>query len=69
MPLNAVQLKVDKYAKPWQQLKIAYGSAKGRSFNEAEDRFMACITHTSAYVSIRQHTSAYSIRQHTSCRL
>jgi SWI/SNF-related matrix-associated actin-dependent regulator of chromatin subfamily A member 5 len=47
--MNAVQLKVDKYPKPWQQLKINYGNAKGKSFNDAEDRFIICMTHQLGY--------------------
>ena len=43
--MNAVQMKVDKYPKPWQMLKIAYGGSRSRSFNEAEDRFIVCMTH------------------------
>eukprot|EP00802_Teleaulax_amphioxeia_P001899 Tamp_01901.p1 GENE.Tamp_01901~~Tamp_01901.p1 ORF type:complete len:1009 (+),score=374.13 Tamp_01901:206-3028(+) len=47
--MNAVQMKVDKYPKPWQQLKINYGNAKGKSFNDAEDRFIICMTHQLGY--------------------
>eukprot|EP00960_Hanusia_phi_P061003 764699-Hanusia_phi.AAC.1 len=28
--MNAVKLKVEKYANPWQQLKFQYGNAKGK---------------------------------------
>mmetsp|Transcript_72056 Transcript_72056/g.116866 ORF Transcript_72056/g.116866 Transcript_72056/m.116866 type:complete len:1020 (+) Transcript_72056:69-3128(+) len=47
--MNALQMKVDKYPKPWQQLKMVYGNAKGKSFNDAEDRFILCMTHQLGY--------------------
>jgi hypothetical protein len=29
--------QVDKYPKPWQMLKINYGNAKGKAFNEVQN--------------------------------
>ncbi|EKX31046.1 hypothetical protein GUITHDRAFT_83481 [Guillardia theta CCMP2712] len=47
--MNAVKLKVEKYANPWQQLKFQYGNAKGKAFTEEEDRFIVCMTHQLGY--------------------
>jgi hypothetical protein len=34
---------------PWLSLRIAYGSQKGKLFNEEEDRFLICMTHHLGY--------------------
>ena len=47
--MNAVKRKVERYPNPWQQLKLVYGNAKGKTFNEEEDRFIVCMVHQLGY--------------------
>ncbi|KAF0990376.1 hypothetical protein HZS_6206, partial [Henneguya salminicola] len=37
--------KLGRYDDPWYQLRIHYGTNKGRGFTEDEDRFMICMLH------------------------
>jgi SWI/SNF-related matrix-associated actin-dependent regulator of chromatin subfamily A member 5 len=38
--VNALKRKMARYRQPFQQLKIAYSTNKGRHFTEEEDRFL-----------------------------
>lgn len=37
--------KMARYDNPWYQLRIHYGTNKGKGFTEDEDRFMICMLH------------------------
>ncbi|KII67222.1 putative global transcription activator SNF2L1 [Thelohanellus kitauei] len=37
--------KLSRYDNPWFQLRIHYGTNKGRGYTEDEDRFMICMLH------------------------
>eukprot|EP00123_Amoebidium_parasiticum_P017207 comp23754_c0_seq2/m.41063 comp23754_c0_seq2/g.41063 ORF comp23754_c0_seq2/g.41063 comp23754_c0_seq2/m.41063 type:complete len:1012 (-) comp23754_c0_seq2:256-3291(-) len=39
----ALRSKVGRYRSPFQQLKIQYGTNKGRNYTEDEDRFLVCM--------------------------
>jgi SWI/SNF-related matrix-associated actin-dependent regulator of chromatin subfamily A member 5 len=40
---KALDAKMGRYKMPLQQLKIAYGSSKGKNYTEEEDRFLICL--------------------------
>jgi len=42
---KTLQIKMDKYRQPFQQLRIQYGSNKGKNFTEEEDRYLVCTLH------------------------
>jgi SWI/SNF-related matrix-associated actin-dependent regulator of chromatin subfamily A member 5 len=44
--VNALKRKMARYRQPFQQLKIAYSTNKGRHFTEEEDRFLVCMLYT-----------------------
>jgi hypothetical protein len=46
---EALQIKVSRYRQPFQQLKLQYGTSKGRAFTEEEDRFLLCTLHQIGY--------------------
>jgi len=47
---NHLDVKVQRYKNPWQQLKIVYSAgAKGKAFTEEEDVFLVCMMHQLGY--------------------
>ena len=34
-----------RYRAPFHQLRIAYGTSKGKNYTEEEDRFLVCMLH------------------------
>lgn len=44
-----LDLKMAKYLKPFQHLRIQYGSSKGKNFTEEEDRYLICTLHQLGY--------------------
>lgn len=40
---DALRSKVSRYRQPYQQLRIQYGSNRGKNFTEEEDRFLVCM--------------------------
>uniref|UniRef100_A0A914UMR0 SANT domain-containing protein n=1 Tax=Plectus sambesii TaxID=2011161 RepID=A0A914UMR0_9BILA len=42
---RALDAKIAKYKAPFHQLRIAYGTNKGKNYTEEEDRFMVCMLH------------------------
>merc|ERR1712025_1414875 len=37
--------KIARYKAPFHQLRIAYGTNKGKNYTEEEDRFLVCMLH------------------------
>lgn len=46
---RAVAAKLAAYKNPWQELRLAYGSNKGKAYTEEEDRFILCTIHELGY--------------------
>uniref|UniRef100_A0A158PBN4 Global transcription activator SNF2L1 n=1 Tax=Angiostrongylus cantonensis TaxID=6313 RepID=A0A158PBN4_ANGCA len=42
---RALDAKIAKYKAPFHQLRIAYGTNKGKTYTEEEDRFLVCELH------------------------
>lgn len=42
---RALDSKMSRYRAPFHQLRIAYGSNKGKNYTEEEDRFLVCMIH------------------------
>ncbi|GMT19600.1 hypothetical protein PFISCL1PPCAC_10897 [Pristionchus fissidentatus] len=42
---KALDAKIAKYKAPFHQLRIAYGTNKGKTYTEEEDRFLVCELH------------------------
>lgn len=42
---KALDAKMSKYRAPFHQLRIAYGTNKGKNYTEEEDRFLVCMLH------------------------
>jgi SWI/SNF-related matrix-associated actin-dependent regulator of chromatin subfamily A member 5 len=42
---SALDTKMSMYRSPYHQLKISYGTNKGKLFTEEEDRYMICTLH------------------------
>jgi len=42
---RALDAKMSRYRAPFHQLRIAYGSNKGKNYTEEEDRFLVCMLH------------------------
>jgi len=42
---RALDVKMARYKAPFFQLKIAYGTNKGKNYTEEEDRFLVCFLH------------------------
>ncbi|CAD6185953.1 unnamed protein product [Caenorhabditis auriculariae] len=42
---KALDAKIAKYRAPFHQLRIAYGTNKGKTYTEEEDRFLVCELH------------------------
>jgi len=42
---KALDAKVARYKAPFHQLRIAYGTNKGKNYTEEEDRFLVCMLH------------------------
>lgn len=42
---KALDAKMARYKAPFYQLKIQYGSSKGKNYTEEEDRFLICFLH------------------------
>ncbi len=38
-------VQMSKYRAPFHQLRIAYGTNKGKNYTEEEDRFLVCMLH------------------------
>jgi hypothetical protein len=38
-------IKMTRYRAPFHQLRIAYGTNKGKNYTEEEDRFLVCMLH------------------------
>ncbi|XP_021961000.1 chromatin-remodeling complex ATPase chain Iswi [Folsomia candida] len=42
---KALDAKMTRYRAPFHQLRIAYGTNKGKNYTEEEDRFLVCMLH------------------------
>jgi SWI/SNF-related matrix-associated actin-dependent regulator of chromatin subfamily A member 5 len=42
---RALDAKMSRYRAPFHQLRIAYGTNKGKNYTEEEDRFLVCMLH------------------------
>jgi len=42
---RALETKMSRYRSPFHQLRIAYGTNKGKNYTEEEDRFLICMLH------------------------
>merc|ERR1712183_794839 len=42
---KALDAKIARYKAPFHQLRIAYGTNKGKNYAEEEDRFLVCMLH------------------------
>ncbi|CAN8012791.1 unnamed protein product [Ixodes pacificus] len=42
---RALDAKMARYRAPFHQLRIAYGTNKGKNYTEEEDRFLVCMLH------------------------
>ena len=42
---RALEAKMSRYRAPFHQLRIAYGTNKGKNYTEEEDRFLICMLH------------------------
>lgn len=42
---RALEIKMSRYRAPFHQLRIAYGTNKGKNYTEEEDRFLICMLH------------------------
>ncbi|XP_062844516.1 probable global transcription activator SNF2L1 [Trichomycterus rosablanca] len=42
---KALDLKIARYKAPFHQLRIQYGTNKGKNYTEEEDRFLTCMLH------------------------
>lgn len=42
---KALETKMARYRAPFHQLRIAYGTNKGKNYTEEEDRFLICMLH------------------------
>merc|ERR1712113_983715 len=42
---KALDAKIARYKAPFHQLRIAYGTNKGKNYTEEEDRFLVCMLH------------------------
>jgi len=42
---NSLDSKIARYRAPFHQLRIAYGTNKGKNYTEEEDRFLVCMLH------------------------
>jgi SWI/SNF-related matrix-associated actin-dependent regulator of chromatin subfamily A member 5 len=42
---KALDAKMARYRAPFHQLRIAYGTNKGKNYTEEEDRFLVCMLH------------------------
>jgi len=42
---RALDAKIARYRAPFHQLRIAYGTNKGKNYTEEEDRFLVCMLH------------------------
>ena len=47
--MRAVARKVERYARPLDELHISYGPQRGRHYTEDEDRFLLCAVHELGY--------------------
>jgi len=46
---QALDIKCGRYKNPFHQLKILYGTNKGKNFTEEEDRYLICMLHRIGY--------------------
>jgi len=57
---EAMEAKMARYKSPFHQLRIQYGTNKGKNYTEEEDRFLVCMLHKlgfsreNAYDELRQ---------------
>jgi len=42
---RSLDTKIAKYKSPFHQLRIQYGTNKGKNYTEEEDRFLVCMLH------------------------
>ncbi|XP_050039578.1 SWI/SNF-related matrix-associated actin-dependent regulator of chromatin subfamily A member 5 [Dermacentor andersoni] len=42
---RALEAKMSRYRAPFHQLRMAYGTNKGKNYTEEEDRFLVCMLH------------------------
>lgn len=42
---KALDSKMSRYRAPFHQLRISYGTNKGKNYTEEEDRFLVCMLH------------------------
>uniref|UniRef100_A0A061QM65 SWI/SNF-related matrix-associated actin-dependent regulator of chromatin subfamily A member 5 n=1 Tax=Tetraselmis sp. GSL018 TaxID=582737 RepID=A0A061QM65_9CHLO len=47
--MNAVAAKLERYKNPVLEMKIQYGTNKGKAYTEEEDRFILCTMHQLGY--------------------
>ncbi|KAI5004690.1 hypothetical protein ZWY2020_031933 [Hordeum vulgare] len=47
--MTAIGKKLDRYKNPWLELKVQYGTSKGKFYTEECDRFMLCMAHKLGY--------------------
>jgi len=47
--VKALDAKVSRYQNPFKQLKIMYGTSKGKIYTEEEDQFLVCNVHKIGY--------------------
>jgi SWI/SNF-related matrix-associated actin-dependent regulator of chromatin subfamily A member 5 len=47
--MDAIAAKLAGCRNPWQELRVAYGPAKGKAYTEEEDRFLVCMMHRLGY--------------------
>ena len=44
-PVTACVFQMSRYRAPFHQLRIQYGTNKGKNYTEEEDRFLVCMLH------------------------
>uniref|UniRef100_A0A3B6ECG9 Chromatin-remodeling complex ATPase n=1 Tax=Triticum aestivum TaxID=4565 RepID=A0A3B6ECG9_WHEAT len=57
--MTAIGKKLDRYKNPWLELKVQYGTNKGKFYNEECDRFMLCMAHKLGYGKWDELRSAF----------
>uniref|UniRef100_A0A4W4ESC6 SWI/SNF related, matrix associated, actin dependent regulator of chromatin, subfamily a, member 1 n=1 Tax=Electrophorus electricus TaxID=8005 RepID=A0A4W4ESC6_ELEEL len=46
---KALDVKIARYKAPFHQLRIQYGTNKGKNYTEEEDRFLVCMLHKTGF--------------------
>jgi SWI/SNF-related matrix-associated actin-dependent regulator of chromatin subfamily A member 5 len=60
--VRAVERKLEQYANPARDLRLAYGGGKGKTYTEEEDRFLLCSLPSVGYGNWDQMKAA--VRKH-----